>query len=169
MSTQTFARIWGILFLIIGGAGLVPGFSSPHSHPDIAFDTGLGLLLGVFPENLADNLIYLAFGAWGLVAGRSLGAAGIYGKTVAVTFSLFAILGLIPAANLWTLFGLAPLYGQDIWLHALLAAVALYAPAPVVMKGIATNCVSGPIRNAVSGEADCSTDCANPNTRPCRS
>ena len=126
MSTQTFARIWGFLFLIIGAAGLVPGFSSPHSHPDVAFGTGLGLLLGVFPENLADNLVYLAFGAWGLIAGRSLGAAGLYGKTVAVTFSLFAILGLIPAANLWTLFGLAPLYGQDIWLHALLAAVALY-------------------------------------------
>src|SRR5688572_21159697 len=37
------------------------------------------------------------------------------------------------------------------------------------MNGITTNWVSGPMMNAVSGEADCSTDCAKPNTRPCRS
>jgi len=27
---------------------------------------------------------------------------------------------------LWTLFGLVPLYGNDIWLHGLLAAIAAY-------------------------------------------
>ena len=43
------------------------------------------------------------------------------------------------------------------------------APAPVVMNGMATNCAIGLIRNAVAGEADCSTLCAKPKTRPCRS
>jgi hypothetical protein len=43
------------------------------------------------------------------------------------------------------------------------------APVPVVMNGIATNWATGLIRNAVSGDAACSTLCANPNTRPCRS
>lgn len=126
MSTQTFARIWGILFLVIGAAGFVPGLTVPHSHPDVTLEAGLGLVLGLFPVNYVDNLIYLAFGAWGLVASRRFGAASMYGKTVAIVFSLFAILGLIPAVRLWTLFGTVPLYGQDIWLHALLAAVAAY-------------------------------------------
>ena len=42
-------------------------------------------------------------------------------------------------------------------------------PAPVVMKGMNTNWVSGPIRNAVMGEAAFSTLCAKPITRPWRS
>ena len=43
------------------------------------------------------------------------------------------------------------------------------APAPVVMNGMNTNWAIGLIRNAVSGEAACSTLCAKPNTRPWRS
>jgi hypothetical protein len=43
------------------------------------------------------------------------------------------------------------------------------APAPSVMNGMNTNWVIGAIRNAVAGEAACSTLCAKPKTRPCRS
>lgn len=42
-------------------------------------------------------------------------------------------------------------------------------PAPVVMNGMNTNCAIGPIRKAVSGDADCSMLCAKPMTRPRRS
>ena len=42
-------------------------------------------------------------------------------------------------------------------------------PQPSVMNGITMNCAIGPIRNAVSGEAACSTLWAKPKTRPCRS
>lgn len=126
MSTQTFARIFGILFLIIGAAGFVPGVLTEHSHADVTLDAGLGFLFGVFPVNYAHNTVHLLFGVWGLLAARSMGAAATYGKVVGVSYGLLAILGLIPAAKLWTLFGLVPLYGHDVWLHALLAAVATY-------------------------------------------
>jgi hypothetical protein len=43
------------------------------------------------------------------------------------------------------------------------------APAPSVMNGMKTSWVTGPIRKAVSGDADCSTLCAKPKTRPWRS
>ena len=42
-------------------------------------------------------------------------------------------------------------------------------PAPVVMNGMKTSWVIGPIRNAVSGEAACSMLWANRKTRPWRS
>ena len=126
MSTQTFARIWGILFLIIGAAGFVPGLTAEHSHPDVTLDAGLGLELGLFPVNYAHNAVHLLFGVWGLLAGRSTGAAVNYGKVVAIAYGVLAIFGLIPVAKLWTTFGLVPLYGHDVWLHALLAAVAAY-------------------------------------------
>jgi hypothetical protein len=43
---------------------------------------------------------------------------------MAIVFALLAIMGLIPGLN--TLFGLAPLYSHDIWLHALSALLAGY-------------------------------------------
>jgi hypothetical protein len=39
-------------------------------------------------------------------------------------YGLLAILGLIPGTN--TLFGLVPIYGHDVWLHALSALIAAY-------------------------------------------
>lgn len=126
MSTQMFARILGVVFLIIGIAGFVPGLTAEHYHPDVTFDAGLGLELGLFPVNYAHNAVHLLFGVWGLLAARSLSAAALYGKVVGVSYGLLTILGLIPAAKLWTVFGLVPIYGHDVWLHALIAAVATY-------------------------------------------
>jgi hypothetical protein len=126
MSTRSFARIYGIIFLLVGVAGFVPGLTVPHSHPDVTLTTGLGLELGLFPVNVLHNLAHLAFGAWGLLAARSLGGAKGYFKAVAVVYALLAVMGLIPAGNLHTTFGLVPLYGNDVWLHILLAAPAAY-------------------------------------------
>ncbi len=42
------------------------------------------------------------------------------------------------------------------------------APLPSVMNGITKNSVSGAMRNAVSGDAACSTLWAKPKTRPWR-
>lgn len=82
--------------------------------------------MGCFPVNMLHNLVHLLFGAWGLMAARSPGGAVGYARVVAVIYALLAILGLMLAADLHTTFGLIPLYGHDIWLHALLAAGAAY-------------------------------------------
>jgi hypothetical protein len=58
------------------------------------------------------------------VAYRRAGAAITYARSVAIIYALFTVMGLIP--NLNTVFGLVPLHGNDVWLHALLAAVAAY-------------------------------------------
>jgi Domain of unknown function (DUF4383) len=67
---------------------------------------------------------------WGLAAYRSFAAARIYARAVAVVYGILTVMGLIPVLD--TTFGLIPLYGHDVWLHALLAIVAAYfgwAPA----------------------------------------
>ena len=127
MNLRNFARIFGIVFLVIGAAGFVPGLTDmDHSHPDVTMDAGLGLELGLFPVNVLHNIVHLAFGVWGLVASRSAGASRGYGKAVAIIYALLTVMGLIEGGKLWTTFGLIPLYGNDVWLHALLAAVAAY-------------------------------------------
>lgn len=126
MNLQRFALIFGIVFVVVGLAGFVPGLTQAHSHPDVGLASGLGLLFGLFPVNILHNLVHLLFGGWGLAAARSTHGSLVYAKAVAVIYALLTIMGLIPAANLHATFGLIPLYGHDIWLHAVLALVAGY-------------------------------------------
>ena len=126
MALRRFALVFGIVFLIVGAAGFIPAFVSPHTHPDVTVTTGLGLELGLFPVNLLHNIVHLLFGVWGLMASRSHDGARAYARGTAVIYALLTVMGFIPALRLHTTFGLVPLYGNDIWLHALLAAIAGY-------------------------------------------
>ena len=124
MRIETFARIYGIVFLVVGVGGFIPGLTQPHDHPGLAVEAGSGMELGLFPVNALHNIVHILFGVWGLVAARSIGAARTYARVVAIAYALLAVMGLIPATN--TTFGLVPIYGHDIWLHAVLAAGAGY-------------------------------------------
>jgi len=126
MALRRFALIFGIVFLIIGAGGFIPGMVAPHSHPDVAVTSGLGLELSLFPINVLHNIVHLLFGVWGLLAARSDAGARGYAKATAIIYALLTVMGFIPALRLHTTFGLVPLYGNDIWLHALLAIVAGY-------------------------------------------
>lgn len=123
---RRFALVFGIVFLLVGIAGFIPGMMQAHSHPDVMVTAGMGLLMGLFPVNVLHNAAHLLFGAWGLLASRSAPASRTYGKVVAISYALLTVMGLVTAMNMHTAFGFVPLYGHDVWLHALLAAVAAY-------------------------------------------
>lgn len=123
---RRFALVYGIVFLLVGIAGFIPGLTQPHSHPDVMVTAGLGLVLGLFPVNVIHNAAHLLFGVWGLMASRSDSASRGYAKVVAVAYALLTVMGLISAMRLYTAFGFTPLYGHDIWLHAVLAAGGAY-------------------------------------------
>lgn len=123
---RRFALIFGIVFLLLGIAGFIPGLTQPHTHPDVMVTAGLGLLMGLFPVNVIHNFAHLVFGVWGLMAWRSDGAARTYGRAVFVAYALLTVMGLIATMRLYTGFGFVPLYGHDVWLHAVLAAVGFY-------------------------------------------
>jgi len=126
MNTRSFALLFGILFLLGGIAGFIPALlGAPHAnHPQLVVDQGYGLLLNLLPVNILHNLVHILFGLWGLLSFRRFSAALLYARGVAVIYAVLAIMGLIPGLN--TLFGLVPLFGHDVWFHALIAAVAAY-------------------------------------------
>jgi len=126
MSTRQFALVFGIVFALVGIAGFVPGLLAERAaeEPALVIEAARGRLMGLFPVNAMHNLIHLIFGIWGIVAYRSFGAARLYARSVAVIYAVLVVMGFIPLLN--TTFGLAPIYGHDIWLHALLAVVAAY-------------------------------------------
>lgn len=128
MTIRQFSLVLGIIFIIIGLAGFVPAFVQPApvvADDPLVVDTLHGRLFGLFPVNWLHNLVHLAFGIWGVAAWKGMaGGAVLYSKTVAIIYVVLAVMGFIPVLR--TTFGLIPLYGNDIWLHLIIAAAAAY-------------------------------------------
>ena len=125
MSTRYFSLALGIIFLLIGIAGFVPDLlHNPEQAADVQVTQSFGRLMGLFPVNVLHNVVHIIFGIWGVVAYRSYTGARGYSKAVAIIYAVLAVMGIIPGLN--TTFGLIPLYGHDIWLHALIAIAAAY-------------------------------------------
>ncbi|MEA3040031.1 MAG: hypothetical protein QOE79_2544 [Sphingomonadales bacterium] len=129
MSTRTFAMIFGIVFLIVGAGGFIPQLNMmDHAHnaadANVTMKTMFGYELGMFPVNVLHDIVHILFGIWGVLAARSLAGARSYFRVVAIVYALLTVLGLLPATN--TTFGMIPIYGNDVWLHLVLALVAAY-------------------------------------------
>lgn len=124
MNTGTMAIVFGVVFVLAGLAGFFPS-PPPIDAPPLTLEHGHGLALGLFPINTLHNIVHLTFGVLGFAAARGvvMGARS-YFQVVAVAYGLLMVLGLIPAMQ--TTFGLVPIWGHDVWLHAGLAAVAAY-------------------------------------------
>ena len=113
-TTQKVAMVFGVVFLLVGVLGLlVPDGMGMEADNDAA-----PKLLNLFPVNLLHNVVHLAFGVWGLLASRTHSAARGYCRAGAVIYAVLVVLAFIDP----TTFGLVPIGGNDIWLHALLAA-----------------------------------------------
>lgn len=126
MPTRTFALILGIVFLLVGILGFVP---AALTHPvdaghELHVTASDGYLLGLFHVNALHSAVHVLFGIMGIGMSRQWSTARLYCQIVAVAYALLAVMGLVPALN--TVFGLIPIHGNDVWLHAAIAIVAAY-------------------------------------------
>lgn len=126
MKTATFALVLGIAYLGAGLLGLVPAalMPPPPDAPPTTFTLLYGYLLGLFPVNVLHSAVHVAIGFWGLAAWRGTANPHVFARSLAIFYGALAVMGLIPGMN--TLFGLLPMYGHDVWLHAGTALVAAY-------------------------------------------
>jgi hypothetical protein len=122
MAIGTLAAVFGVVFLLVGVAGFFAAPPPVDALP-LQMNHGHGMALGLFPVNTLHNVVHLLFGVLGLMAaGGILFGARAYFQVLAVSYALLAVLGAIPATQ--TTFGLIPIYGNDVWLHALVAVAA---------------------------------------------
>jgi hypothetical protein len=119
------ALILGVLFLLLGLAGYASDTVSTTVGSASAYlSPGYSYVLGLFPTNYFHNAIGILVGLWGLAAFTSAGGAITFNQLFAVIYAAQAILGLLPFTN--TLFGMMPLYGNNVWLSIITAAIAGY-------------------------------------------
>lgn len=117
-AAQRLSQIFGWVFVIVGVGGFfVTGVSMNPDHETAP------RLLGVFPVNLLHNFVHLLFGVWGLASARAFGAAKAYLYGAGGIYLVLALLGLVAPDG----FGLVPLGGADVGLHAVLGIAMLAA------------------------------------------
>jgi len=126
MSTRTFVLVFGVIYAFVGLLGFIPGITQPPDSSAVrpGADGSYGMLLGLFPVNVLHNLVHLGLGMGGVLSYIGAFSARAFARTVAVLFAVLTLRGLIPGLD--TAFGLVPLFGHAVWLHALSAAAAGY-------------------------------------------
>ena len=134
MNQSQTAFILGVTFVALGILGFAPsllsippvGFESdiPLDPNIFPYAQGFGNIFGLFPTNLMHNLVRLTVGLFGIAASGNYFSARSFNRYFAVAYILLAFMGLIPFAK--TMFGLMPLFGNNVWFNALAAVVAGY-------------------------------------------
>jgi hypothetical protein len=110
--TETLGTAFGILFLLGGLLGFVPGVTRD------------GMFLGVFMVNTAHGIVHLASGAIFLVASRSgARAARAWFRIFGIVYAAVALIGFAVGDGM--ILGLISNNRYDSWGHAMLAFVML--------------------------------------------
>lgn len=115
---QRVAQIFGVIFILVAILGFITSGANMEADPAMAPKE-----LGLFPVNVLHNVVHLLFGVWGLAASRAWKPAKMYCVAGGAAYLALAALALVSP----DMFGLVPIGGNDIWLHALLGVMLLGA------------------------------------------
>jgi hypothetical protein len=118
---QNVARLAGIVFLLVGIAGFIPGITTNlYDGLDFAGDGSEAELLGIFQVSVLHNIVHLLFGAGIFLAATPEGARNYLIGAGTIYLVLF-VLGILGGAD-WI-----PANDADDWLHLVLGAALLGA------------------------------------------
>ncbi len=126
---QKLAWAFGIVFLVVGVLGFVPGLTSG------------GMLLGIFTVDSLHNLIHILSGVLAIAAAWGSGAyARLYFKVFGVVYGLVTVVGFLQGD---TVLGLFMVNMADNLLHLVIAAAALWIGFGMKEEGMAMGMSSG--------------------------
>ncbi len=112
---QQAARLVGIVFLLVGIAGFIPGITTElYDGLDFAGDGSEAELLGLFQVSVLHNIVHALFGVGIFMAATPEGARTYLLGSGALYVVLF-LMGIIGAGD-WV-----PINDGDNWLHLGLA------------------------------------------------
>ena len=116
-SAENAARVVGIVFLVVGVAGFVPGVTTDlYDGLEFAGDAGTSELLGTFEVSVLHNIVHGLFGLAGLALAATPGGARTYLLGGGGLYLALFLLGIAGGGS-WL-----PADRADDWLHLALGA-----------------------------------------------
>ena len=129
---QSIAALFGVVFLLVGVLGFVPGITTHYGDMSFAGHDSSAKLLGVFQVSILHNIVHLLFGVAGIAMAKTWGGARMYLIGGGVIYLVLWIYGLLVdkggSANF------VPVNTADNWLHLVLG-VALLGLGLVTTRG----------------------------------
>lgn len=116
---QKIALIAGIVFLLVGIAGFIPGLTHSTEHLAGAGAHSDAHLLGVFQVSVLHNIVHLAFGIAGVIVAARAMASRMYLIWGGIIYFVVWLYGLFAVGN--DQLNILPVNDADNWLHLGLA------------------------------------------------
>ena len=117
-NVQKAALVVGIVFLLVGVLGFIPGITSNYDQLEFASADSDALLLGLFQVSILHNIVHLLFGVLGVVMARSVSGARTYLVFGGIVYLVLFLYGLLVGQNSAANF--VPVNTADDILHLLL-------------------------------------------------
>jgi hypothetical protein len=105
----------GVVFLLVGIAGFIPGITTHYDTLSFAGHHSEAKLLGVFQVSILHNIVHLLFGIAGIAMARRADAARLYLIGGGAVYLLLWIYGL--AVSDTSSANFVPINTADDWLH----------------------------------------------------
>jgi Domain of unknown function (DUF4383) len=115
---QKAAAVVGIVFVVVGIAGFIPGITTHYSDMSFAGHNSMAKLLGIFNVSILHNIVHLLFGVVGLAMAKKADSARLYLIGGGVVYLVLWIYGLVIDQTSNANF--VPVNTADNWLHFLL-------------------------------------------------
>ncbi|MHA7209153.1 DUF4383 domain-containing protein [Arthrobacter sp. MDT1-65] len=115
---QRAAQAVGVVFLLVGILGFIPGITSDYDTLMFAGHQSEAKLLGLFQVSVLHNIVHLLFGIAGLAMAKTVSGSRTYLLGGGIIYLVLWIYGLVigqdSAANF------VPVNSADNWLHLVL-------------------------------------------------
>ena len=109
------AMLTGIVFLVVGVAGFIPGITTDFDDLAAAGPDSEAKLLGIFEVSILHNIVHLAFGLLGIAAAKTISAARLYLVGGGLLYLGLWLYGLV--IDLDSDANFVPVNTADNWLH----------------------------------------------------
>ena len=131
---QLAALVVGVVFLLVGILGFIPGITTNYGDMAFAGHNSEAKLLGLFQVSILHNIVHLLFGIAGVALSRTAGAARLFLVGGGVIYLVLWLYGLIVPFDSGANF--VPLNTADNWLHFILG-VGMIALGLLLSRGAA--------------------------------
>ncbi|MFH9009212.1 DUF4383 domain-containing protein [Streptomyces afghaniensis] len=112
---QRAAQLVGVVFLLVGVLGFIPGITTDYGSMEIASHDSGAELLGLFQISVLHNLVHLVYGLIGLALAGTAAGAHSYLLVGGAVYLVLWVYGLSVGHDSDANF--VPLNTADDWLH----------------------------------------------------